>query len=76
LLLARLSALAPIAAQRGNTTNSNLQIISINALARAHPGYSEIRVHYRHTYTPCSTPDDDHGGGAYLTCASRVPLAF
>ncbi|KAJ1636890.1 hypothetical protein T492DRAFT_861004 [Pavlovales sp. CCMP2436] len=36
LLLARLSALAPIAAQRGNTTNSNLQIISLNALARAH----------------------------------------
>ncbi|KAJ1628447.1 hypothetical protein T492DRAFT_875089 [Pavlovales sp. CCMP2436] len=36
LLLARLSALAPIAAQRGNTTNSNQQIISLNALARAH----------------------------------------
>ncbi|KAJ1631291.1 hypothetical protein T492DRAFT_870200 [Pavlovales sp. CCMP2436] len=35
LLLARLSALAPIAAQRGNTTNSNQQIISLNALARA-----------------------------------------
>ncbi|KAJ1638678.1 hypothetical protein T492DRAFT_857821 [Pavlovales sp. CCMP2436] len=36
LLLARLSALAPIAAQCGNTTNSNQQIISLNALARAH----------------------------------------
>ncbi|KAJ1639115.1 hypothetical protein T492DRAFT_857210, partial [Pavlovales sp. CCMP2436] len=36
LLLARLSALAPIAAQLGNTTNSNQQIISLNALARAH----------------------------------------
>ncbi|KAJ1638530.1 hypothetical protein T492DRAFT_858276 [Pavlovales sp. CCMP2436] len=36
LLLASLSALAPIAAQRGNTTNSNQQIISLNALARAH----------------------------------------
>ncbi|KAJ1635837.1 hypothetical protein T492DRAFT_862669 [Pavlovales sp. CCMP2436] len=36
LLLARLSALAPIAAQRGNTTNSNQQIISLNALAQAH----------------------------------------
>ncbi|KAJ1636932.1 hypothetical protein T492DRAFT_901344 [Pavlovales sp. CCMP2436] len=36
LLLARLSALDPIAAQRGNTTNSNQQIISLNALARAH----------------------------------------
>ncbi|KAJ1635281.1 hypothetical protein T492DRAFT_863665 [Pavlovales sp. CCMP2436] len=36
LLLARLSALAPIAAQRGNTTNSYQQIISLNALARAH----------------------------------------
>ncbi|KAJ1620999.1 hypothetical protein T492DRAFT_887734 [Pavlovales sp. CCMP2436] len=36
LLLARLSALAPIAAQRGNTTNSNQQIISLNAFARAH----------------------------------------
>ncbi|KAJ1635187.1 hypothetical protein T492DRAFT_863955 [Pavlovales sp. CCMP2436] len=36
LLLERLSALAPIAAQRGNTTNSNQQIISLNALARAH----------------------------------------
>ncbi|KAJ1619278.1 hypothetical protein T492DRAFT_890606 [Pavlovales sp. CCMP2436] len=36
LLLARLSALAPIAAQRGNKTNSNQQIISLNALARAH----------------------------------------
>ncbi|KAJ1633512.1 hypothetical protein T492DRAFT_866613 [Pavlovales sp. CCMP2436] len=36
LLLARLSALAPIATQRGNTTNSNQQIISLNALARAH----------------------------------------
>ncbi|KAJ1636927.1 hypothetical protein T492DRAFT_860811 [Pavlovales sp. CCMP2436] len=35
-LLARLSALAPIAAQLGNTTNSNQQIISLNALARAH----------------------------------------
>ncbi|KAJ1617845.1 hypothetical protein T492DRAFT_917332 [Pavlovales sp. CCMP2436] len=36
LLLARLSALAPIAAQRGNTTNSNQQIISLTVLARAH----------------------------------------
>ncbi|KAJ1631034.1 hypothetical protein T492DRAFT_870748 [Pavlovales sp. CCMP2436] len=36
LLLARLSALAPIAAQRGNTINSNQQIISLNALAWAH----------------------------------------
>ncbi|KAJ1640494.1 hypothetical protein T492DRAFT_898428 [Pavlovales sp. CCMP2436] len=36
LLLARLSALAPIAAQRGNITNSNQQIISLTALARAH----------------------------------------
>ncbi|KAJ1622781.1 hypothetical protein T492DRAFT_884675 [Pavlovales sp. CCMP2436] len=36
LLLARLSAFAPIAVQRGNTTNSNQQIISLNALARAH----------------------------------------
>ncbi|KAJ1628478.1 hypothetical protein T492DRAFT_875140, partial [Pavlovales sp. CCMP2436] len=36
LLLARLSALAPIAVQRGNTTNSNQQIISLNALARTH----------------------------------------
>ncbi|KAJ1639490.1 hypothetical protein T492DRAFT_899174 [Pavlovales sp. CCMP2436] len=36
LLLARLSALAPIAAQRGNTTNSNQQIISLNALARGY----------------------------------------
>ncbi|KAJ1636100.1 hypothetical protein T492DRAFT_902002 [Pavlovales sp. CCMP2436] len=36
LLLARLSALAPIADQRGNTTNSNQQIISLNALTRAH----------------------------------------
>ncbi|KAJ1619722.1 hypothetical protein T492DRAFT_889839 [Pavlovales sp. CCMP2436] len=36
LLLARLSALALIAAQRWNTTNSNQQIISLNALARAH----------------------------------------
>ncbi|KAJ1631293.1 hypothetical protein T492DRAFT_870203 [Pavlovales sp. CCMP2436] len=30
------AALAPIAAQRGNTTNSNQQIISLNALARVH----------------------------------------
>ncbi|KAJ1634789.1 hypothetical protein T492DRAFT_864430 [Pavlovales sp. CCMP2436] len=36
MLLTRLSALAPIAAQRGNTTNSNQQIISLTALARAH----------------------------------------
>ncbi|KAJ1630968.1 hypothetical protein T492DRAFT_870822 [Pavlovales sp. CCMP2436] len=36
LLLARLSTLAPIAAQRGNTTNSYQQIISLNGLARAH----------------------------------------
>ncbi|KAJ1629788.1 hypothetical protein T492DRAFT_872768 [Pavlovales sp. CCMP2436] len=36
LLLAHFSALASIAAQRGNTTNSNQQIISLNALAPAH----------------------------------------
>ena len=36
LLLARLSSLAPIAAQRGYTTHSNQQIISLSALARAH----------------------------------------
>ncbi|KAJ1635940.1 hypothetical protein T492DRAFT_862604 [Pavlovales sp. CCMP2436] len=36
LLLARLSALAPIAAQRGNTTTSNQQIISLAAFAWAH----------------------------------------
>ncbi|KAJ1636753.1 hypothetical protein T492DRAFT_861083 [Pavlovales sp. CCMP2436] len=39
LLLARLSALAPITAQRGNTTNSNQQIISLNALAGL-PGHT------------------------------------
>jgi hypothetical protein len=36
LLLARLSSLAPIAAQRGYTTHINQQIISLSALARAH----------------------------------------
>jgi len=36
LLLARSSALALIAAQRGNTTNSKQQIISLTALAWAH----------------------------------------
>jgi hypothetical protein len=36
LLLARLSALAPITAQRGYSTHSNQQIISLPALARVH----------------------------------------
>jgi hypothetical protein len=36
MLLARLSTLAPIAAQRGHTTQSRQQIISLSALARAH----------------------------------------
>jgi hypothetical protein len=36
LLLARLSSLAPITAQRGHSTHNNQQIISLPALARAH----------------------------------------
>jgi hypothetical protein len=36
MLLARLSSLAPIATQRGHTTHSSQQIISLSALARAH----------------------------------------
>jgi hypothetical protein len=36
LLLARLSALAPITAQRGYSTHSNQQIISLPALAQVH----------------------------------------
>ncbi|KAJ1637832.1 hypothetical protein T492DRAFT_948485 [Pavlovales sp. CCMP2436] len=36
LLFAHLNALAPITAQRGNTTHSNQQTISLKALARAH----------------------------------------
>jgi hypothetical protein len=36
MLLARLSSLAPIAAQPGHTTHSSQQIISLSAIARAH----------------------------------------
>jgi hypothetical protein len=36
MLLVRLSSLTPIAVQRGHTTHSSQQIISLSALARAH----------------------------------------